>query len=179
MATRALGRLSREIDASNLRLAVIVSDYHATLGELLLAGALRCLQDHGGEPENVWVFRVPGAFEIPQAVSRILARHEPRPDAVIALGVLIRGETLHFEILAREVCRSLQEIGLSTGVPVTFGVLTVNSDGQARDRAGRGRSNKGWEAAHAALRMASLFRRLEEPDTAEPASGPGRRRRAR
>src|SRR5206468_11581314 len=128
--------------------------------EGLREGATRCLRSHRVTVESVPVFRVPGAFEVPQAVSRILSRHEPPLEAVVALGVLIRGQTLHFELLSQEVCRRLGEIARSEGVPVAFGVLTVDSERQARDRTGPGRSNKGWEAAHAAVRMALLFRRL-------------------
>jgi len=146
------------VDASGFALGIVVSDYHATLAESLLEGALRCIRNHGGDSESLPILRVPGAFEVPQAVAHLLASPAMRLDAVITLGILIRGETLHFEILAREVCGSLERIGISTGVPVAFGILTVDTQQQARDRAGQGRANKGWEAAHAALRMAVLFR---------------------
>jgi 6,7-dimethyl-8-ribityllumazine synthase len=169
---RAGGEASA-LRAGDLRIGIVLSDYHAALGEALLGGALQRLKAAGLEP--VVVARVPGAFEIPQAVSRILLRDAQRPHGMIALGVLVRGETMHFEILAREVCSRLQAIGIATGVPIGFGVLTVDSERQARDRAGRNRANKGWEAAEATLRMAALFRDLEAPPrSARPA---GRRRR--
>ena len=155
---RASGKTPCGLDASDLALGIVVSDYHASLAESLLEGALRCILEHGGDSARGPILRVPGAFEIPQAVSHLLARPGRSLDAVVALGVLIRGETLHFEILAREVCASLERIGISSGVPVAFGVLTVDTQEQARDRAGAGRANKGWEAAHAALRMISSFR---------------------
>ena len=154
-------------DASRFRFAIVMSDYHAAPVEALLEGARNCLESHRVGPESVPVFRVPGVFEIPQAIARLLARSDPRPHAVIALGILLRGETIHFETLAHEVVRGLGAIGRSTGVPVSCGVLTVDTDRQARDRTGRGESNKGWEAARAAVRMASLFQTLERP-----ASGP-------
>jgi 6,7-dimethyl-8-ribityllumazine synthase len=172
---RVSGKTRCGLDASGLALGIVVSDYHASLAESLLAGALRCIREHGGDPAGGPILRVPGAFEIPQAVSHLLARPGTRLDAVVTLGVLIRGETLHFEILAREVCASLERIGIASGVPVAFGVLTVDTQQQARDRAGPGRANKGWEAAHAALRMISSFRSSGE---ASVPRSPRRRRAA-
>ena len=164
--------------AANLKLGIVVSDYHTSLAESLLAGAKRCLRAHGVSPSSVTEVRVPGAFEIPQAVSRLLATSQPALDAILTLGVLIRGGTFHFEVLSREVCRSLEAIGCSSGVPVAFGVLTVDTEQQARDRAGAGRANKGWEAAEAAVRMALLFRDLDNPRSQASAvtHPPGRRR---
>ncbi len=138
-----------------------MSDYHPEVAGRLLEGALGCLASHRVARRKVPVFRVPGAFEIPQIASRLLQEGDPRFDALICLGLLIRGETFHFEILAREVCRGLAGISRRSGVPVAFGVLTVESERQARDRSGKGSSNKGWEAALAAVRMAVLFRELD------------------
>ena len=148
-------------DTSRLRFGIVVSDYHPAVAGLLLEGALGCLAAHRVRPQNVPVYRVPGAFEIPQLASRLLGGGEPPFDALICLGLLVRGETFHFEILAREVCRSLAETARRSGVPVAFGVLTVENERQARDRAGRGSSNKGWEAARAAVRMALLYQSLD------------------
>ncbi len=157
------GRRSRETipDASELRVAIVLSDYHPEVARRLLQGARECLSAHGTSSREVTVFRVPGAFEIPQAASRLLRRPDHGFDALVCLGLLIRGETFHFEVLAREVCRSLAEISRHSGVPVAFGVLTVENEGQARERSARGSSNKGWEAARAALRMAALYRRID------------------
>jgi 6,7-dimethyl-8-ribityllumazine synthase len=175
------GRAAKQpkADAASLRVAIVLSDYHRALGEGLLRGALGGFEARGLPADAVPVFRVPGAFEIPQAVSRLLAGSEGRPDAVVALGVLLRGETIHFELLAREVCGALGDIGRSTGVPVAFGVLTVNNEGQARDRSGPGRANKGWEAADAAIDMALLFRGLERSEAARRAAATGRVSRSR
>lgn len=174
---RVSGKTPCRLDAAGLALGIVVSDYHASLAESLLAGAQRCIRQHGGDPARGPILRVPGAFEIPQAVSHLLTRPGTSLDAVVTLGVLIRGETLHFEILAREVCASLERIGISTGVPVAFGILTVDTQQQARDRAGSGRANKGWEAAHAALRMVSNFRGGDVGEASAPRS-PRRRRAA-
>ena len=151
----------KEPDASRLRFGIVVSDYHPAVAGRLLEGALGCLAAHRVKPRDVPVYRVPGAFEIPQLASRLIADGGPPFDALICLGLLIRGETFHFEVLAREVCRSLAETARRSGVPVAFGVLTVENERQARDRSGKGSSNKGWEAARAAVRMALLYRSLE------------------
>jgi len=162
LSRRRAGKAPPLAGAATLKLGIVVSDYHGNLAEGLLQGARSCLLSHGVPPDSVAEIRVPGAFEIPQAVSRLCAISRPPLDAILTLGALIRGDTLHFEVLSHEVCRSLAEIGRTTGVPVAFGVLTVNTEQQARDRTGKGRSNKGWEAADAAVRMALLFRRLDE-----------------
>ena len=161
LTTRRQTRKREKLDASRFRFGIVVSDYHPAVAGRLLEGALGCLAAHRVDPREVPVFRVPGAFEIPQIASRLLQDGDPPFDALICLGLLIRGETFHFEVLAREVCRSLAETAGRSGVPVAFGVLTVENERQARDRSGKGSSNKGWEAARAAVRMASLYRHLD------------------
>jgi 6,7-dimethyl-8-ribityllumazine synthase len=161
LAARREAGDGKKPDASRLRFGIVVSDYHPAVAGRLLEGALGCLAAHRVKPRNVPVYRVPGAFEIPQLASRLLADGGPPFDALICLGLLIRGETFHFEVLAREVCRSLAETARRSGVPVAFGVLTVENERQARDRSGKGSSNKGWEAARAAVRMALLCRSLD------------------
>jgi len=163
---------AQSVDVSGLRFGVVVSDYHPHLADQLLEGSRRCFASHGIDPERVPVFRVPGVFEISQAASRLLRSRRHHFDAMVCLGVLIRGETSHFDVLAAEVSRGIGETARRSRVPLTFGVLTVESEGQARDRANRGISNKGWEAAQAAIRMAVLFRHLEDGSTPPK---PGRR----
>jgi 6,7-dimethyl-8-ribityllumazine synthase len=164
MATRRKPEKRGGEDASRLRFGIVVSDYHPAVAERLLAGALECLAAHRVDPRRVPVFRVPGAFEIPLAASRLLQRRDHGYDALICLGLLVRGETMHFEILAREVCGGVARAAQQSGVPVAFGVLTVENEHQARDRSGRGSSNKGWEAARAAVRMAALYRAMDGKD---------------
>ena len=132
------------IAAAGFRFGILVSDYHPAVGEALLDGALRCLAAHGAPARDPIVMRVPGAFEIPQAASRLASDHRRRFDALICLGVLIRGDTAHFDLLAQEVCHGLGEVSRREGIPIAFGVLTVENERQARDRAGRGSANKGW-----------------------------------
>jgi len=141
------------------RVAVVAARFNAAIVERLLEGALETLERHGLPAAAVDVARVPGAFEIPLAAQRLAASR--RYQAVIALGAVIRGDTPHFEYVAGECARGLMQVGLESGVPVLFGVLTVEDLAQAEARAGRDQGNKGREAALAALEMISLLRALE------------------
>lgn len=136
----------------------MVSRYNGPVTEQLLQGARDCLARHGVDAEDVDVYRVPGAWELPQAVRRIvdLGRH----DALVALGCVIRGATPHFEFVAGEAARGLGAVARTAEVPVAFGVLTTDTVEQARERAGTGADNKGWEAALSALEMADLYEGL-------------------
>ena len=145
-------------DGSRIRVALVVSRFNDFVTEKLLDGAERCLERHGCTAERRKVVRVPGAWEIPQAAKR-LARGGGF-DAIIGLGALIRGETPHFDVLAAEVARGLGQVGLDSGVPTIFGVLTTDTVEQALARAGAKSGNKGWAAALAALEMAGVFRDL-------------------
>ena len=143
------------LDGSRIRVALVVSRFNDFVTEKLLDGAERCLERHGCTAERRKVVRVPGAWEIPQAAKR-LAR-EGGFDVIIGLGALIRGETPHFDVLAAEVARGLGQVGLDSGIPTIFGVLTTDTVEQALARAGTNSRNKGSEAALAALEMAGLF----------------------
>ena len=141
-----------------MRIAVVVSRYNEFVTDRLRAGALEALAACGVGTEDVTVLDVPGSFEIPMAARR--AAETGRFDAVVCLGCLIRGETAHFEYIASAASHGLMAASGATGVPMTFGILTTDSAEQALARAGNGPANKGWEAATAAVEMASLFRRL-------------------
>ena len=144
--------------AKGLRFAVVVSKYNDFVTDRLQAGALSALSAAGASDDDVTVVRVPGSFEIPAA-----ARHagsSGRFDGIVCLGCLIRGETPHFEFIADAVAHGIVEASAATGVPMTFGVLTTNSIEEAIARAGEGRSNKGWEAAAAAIDMAAIVAQL-------------------
>jgi 6,7-dimethyl-8-ribityllumazine synthase len=144
--------------ATGLRVAIVVSKYHDFVTDRLQTGALAALAASGVAEANIIVVRVPGAFEIPSAAQH--AASGARFDAVVCLGCLIRGETPHFEYISSAVAHGLIAAAAATGVPMTFGVLTTNSVEEALERAGDGRSNKGWEAAAAAVEMATLIARL-------------------
>ena len=140
---------------------LVVSRYNDFVTNRLQDGAMEALRAAGVGDEAVVVAPVPGAFEVPQAARRLASAGGV--DAVVGLGCLIRGETPHFEVIAAAVAHGLTQAALDSGVPMTFGVLTTNSAEEALARAGAGPSNKGWEAADAALAMVRLFRRLGPP----------------
>lgn len=144
--------------APGLRVAIVVSRYHDFVTDLLQSGALAALASLGVAEGDITVVRVPGAFEIPSAAQHAAA--SGRFDAVACLGCLIRGETPHFEYISAAVAHGLTSAASATGVPMAFGVLTTNSVEEALERAGEGRSNKGWEAAAAAVEMATVIARL-------------------
>lgn len=148
------------LDAKGLRFGVVVSRFNDLLTGRLVEGALDCLTRHGARDEDLVVVKVPGAWELPMVADR-LAR-SGKVDAVVAVGVLIRGDTPHFEYIAAEVSKGLAQVALGTGVPVSFGVLTTESLEQAIERSGTKSGNKGWHAALAAIEMVQLYRRLGE-----------------
>jgi 6,7-dimethyl-8-ribityllumazine synthase len=140
------------------KVAVVAARYHATVTEKLVEGALAGLAKHGVANEDVDLAWVPGAFEIP-LVARTLAAAGGY-DAVICLGVVVRGDTAHFDLVAGEAARGIAEVARETGVPCIFEVLATEDLAQAEARAGGAHGNKGWEAAEAALEMASLVAAL-------------------
>jgi 6,7-dimethyl-8-ribityllumazine synthase len=148
--------------AAGLRFGVIASRFNDEYVDGLLRGALDCLARHGAAGDDVTVYRVPGAFEIPTLARRVILEH--RPDAVIALGCLLRGETPHFDFIAAQVTTELSRVAVDAQVPVAFGVITVNTPEQAAARSSPGAGNKGWEAALAAIEMANLWRALRSPE---------------
>ena len=146
-------------DASGLRLAIVMSAYHAPVTEGLRDGALAALAGASAESgREVPVITVPGAFELPLAARR--AAESGAFDALVCLGCVVRGETPHFDYIASAVAHGIMSASQETGVPITFGVLTTHTLEEARARAGEGTSNKGWEAAMAAVHLANTLRAL-------------------
>lgn len=143
---------------TGLRFAVVVARFNELLSSRLLSGAQDALIRHGVGADEIDVAWVPGAFEVP-LVARRLA-DSGSYDAVIALGVVIRGGTPHFEYVSAEVSKGIAKVTLDTGVPVVFGIITADSIEQAIERAGTKAGNKGWQAAESAIEMASLMQRL-------------------
>lgn len=141
------------IDASGLQIAVVVTSWHSEITDGLLAGAERALQAAGNDTYEIW--RIPGAFELPLAAQKAV---DAGADAVIALGVVIQGETPHFEYVCRAATDGLNRVQLDSGVPVGFGLLTVDNAQQALDRAGLpgSKEDKGAEAVEAAVAMVRL-----------------------
>jgi len=147
-----------ELPAAKRRVAVIASRFNEFVVSGLVKGAVAAWVKHGGAEEALLVARVPGAYELP-VVARQLAK-SGQYEAIVALGCVIRGETAHFDYVAGECARGLQDVSIETGVPVAFGVLTTETVEQALERAAPGGSNKGGEAMECALEMADLLAKL-------------------
>lgn len=143
---------------TGLKAGIVVARFNELLSSRLLAGAQDALVRHGVDANDIDVAWVPGAFEIPLVAAKLA--QSGRYDAVIALGVVIRGGTPHFEYVAAEVSKGIAKISLDTGLPVMFGVITADTIEQAVERSGTKAGNKGWEAANAAIEMASLIKAL-------------------
>lgn len=152
------------LDGAGKRFAVVVSRFNGRIADRLLSGALDCLLRHGVAPDAVRVVRVPGAWEIPGALDEVARAGATGGgvDGLVALGVVIRGETPHFDYIAGAATRGIARVGAGHRLPVGFGLLTCDSSEQAAERAGGKAGNKGWEAALAALEMADLYARLRE-----------------
>ncbi len=161
---------SERIDASGLRVCLLRAAFNAHVVDGLVAGARAALAEAGARENGITVVSVPGAFELPLAAQA--AARSGRFDAVVALGAVIKGDTDHYEHIAREAARGLARVALDTGVPVAFGVLTVADEAQALARSAPGEANKGGEAARAAVAMARVVRGF-----ARKASRSGRRTR--
>ena len=146
--------------ASGCRFAIVVSHFHEEITNGLLKGTRQALVEASVLDADVTVLHVPGAFDIP--VTALRAAETGRFDAVICIGCLIKGETLHFEYIAGAACQAIADAAASTGVPMALGVLTALTEEQAMERAAEGPANKGREAARAAVEMATLFRQLQE-----------------
>jgi 6,7-dimethyl-8-ribityllumazine synthase len=147
--------------AAGFRFAVIVSRFNAQITGALRDAAVATLREAGAPHGDVDEFAVPGAFELPQAARA--AAETGRFDAIVCLGCVIRGETPHFEYISASAAQGLMSAAGDTGVPMVFGVLTTDTEAQARERAGSGADNKGREAAATAIEMATLFRRFGRP----------------
>jgi 6,7-dimethyl-8-ribityllumazine synthase len=145
-----------EGDGTGLRIAVGCARFNGAVTTRLLEGCLAGLAELGVDRADVTVAWTPGAFELP-LVARAFAVSSAPPDAIVCLGAVIRGETGHYEVVANECARGIQEVALATGVPTIFGVLTCESIDQALERSEGGEANKGREAANAAVGMARLL----------------------
>ena len=146
----------RELDGRGRRFAIIAARYNQSVVDPMIASAMDVLKKHRVDVERVPVIRVPGSFELPLVAKRYAERH-PDTDAVIALGVVIRGETAHFDFVAGECASGLQRAALDTRTPMVFGVLTTDTMQQAIERADPAAGDKGGDAARAALEMADLL----------------------
>ena len=156
MSTTYEGKLLAE----GLRFGIVVSRFNELITRRLLSGALDALRRHGGDEGKVDVAWAPGSFEVPMVAQRLAG--SGRYDAVICLAAVIRGDTPHFEYVAAEAAKGIAKVGLDTGVPTIFGVVTADSIEEAIERAGAKAGNRGADAATAAIEMADLMRALPE-----------------
>lgn len=150
-----------KLDATGMRIGIVVGRFNDIVSQRLLEGAVDTLVRHGARDADITVAWVPGSFEIPVA-GRELAEHG-NVDVVVCLGVVIRGETAHFDLVAGEAARGIAGIHAGTGIPASFGVVTAETLEQALDRAGGKAGNKGADAAVAAIEMVSLLRDIRRP----------------
>lgn len=153
------------LNAHGFRFAIVASRWNDFISSRLIEGALDALERLGADEKTVHVYRVPGAFEIPLLALQLA--HSRKFDAIICVGTIIRGQTPHFDYISAEVTRGIGEAGLQTGVPVVFGVITADNVDQAIERAGVKLGNKGFEAATAAVELASLYKEAFEKGSDE------------
>jgi len=147
------------LDAKGIRFGLIVGRFNNFITERLTEGALDALQRHGAKDKDIEIARVPGSFEIPLLAKKMAL--SGKYDAIICLGALIRGGTIHFDILSSEVTKGIANVMLDTGVPITFGIITTDTIEQAIERAGTKMGNKGWQAAESAIELVSLIKTMQ------------------
>jgi 6,7-dimethyl-8-ribityllumazine synthase len=152
--------VQEHLKAAGFKFAVVCARFNNVITDRLLAGALDALKRSDAASDDIEIVKVPGAWELPIAAKTIA--ESKKPDAIIALGAVIRGDTPHFDFVAGQAATGLAAVQLETGIPVVFGVLTTNTMEQASDRAGGKSGNKGYDAAMAAIEMADLIRRLRK-----------------
>lgn len=145
--------------AKGLKFALVVGRFNEFITNKLMGGALDALNRHGAEDQDVEVAWVPGAFEIPMVAQKLV--RSGKYDAVICLGAVIRGGTPHFDYVCAEVSKGIAKVGLDSGVPTIFGIITADSIEQAIERAGTKAGNKGWDAAVTGIEMASLLKTMD------------------
>lgn len=145
-------------NCSDTKFAIVVSRFNEFIGQKLLEGALECLKRHNCPENNIDIIKVPGAFEIPYAASKLA--ESKKYNAIICLGAVIRGSTPHFDYIAENTSSGIARVALDYKIPVSFGVLTTDTIEQAIERAGAKSGNKGWDAALAAIEMADLAKKI-------------------
>ena len=146
------------LSAKDARFALVVARFNDFIGQKLVEGAVDCIRRHGGSEENITIYRCPGAFELPMVAKKVAVTG--KYDAIITLGVIIRGSTPHFDVIAAEATKGIAKASLDTGVPIAFGVLTTENLEQAIERAGTKAGNKGFDAAMTAIEMVNLYRQI-------------------
>jgi 6,7-dimethyl-8-ribityllumazine synthase len=152
-------RYEGKLTSSGLKIAIVASRYNEFMSNKLLEGALDALTRTGADEKDISVFKVPGAFELPQMTAK-LARSD-NYDGIISLGVLIRGATPHFDYISAEATKGIAQSAMDSGIPISFGLLTTDTLEQAIERSGSKGGNKGFEAAMAVIEMANLYKEIK------------------
>jgi len=148
-----------KLNAKGLKIAIVVSRFNSFLSQKLLDGAIDCLKRHEADENNIDVFWVPGSFEIPLMVKKLSSKNY---DGIVALGVLIKGDTPHFDYIATETTKGIAQVSLDSQIPVSFGVVTAENLEQAIERCGTKQGNKGFDAALSVIEMANLFKEINK-----------------
>ncbi|MAS81560.1 MAG: 6,7-dimethyl-8-ribityllumazine synthase [Legionellales bacterium] len=157
--TKTTPAKQKRINNGLVKIAIVSSRFNSFIVDRLYDGAIRTLNSNGVDNDAITAIEVPGAFEIPVTVRTLI--ENKKFDAIITLGAIIRGETPHFDFISNECTRGIGQLAIESGVPIIFGVLTVDNSEQAMDRAGDEESNKGSEAAAAALEMVSVLKEIK------------------
>ena len=155
-----VNRIEGDFNASGARVAIVAGRFNSFVVDHLISGAIDCLQRHGVSAKDIDVLYAPGAYELPLLAQRVAAKK--KHDAIIALGAVIRGGTPHFDYVAGECTKGLATVSMQHDLPVTFGVLTVDSIEQAIERSGTKAGNKGVEAAMSAIEMINLLKNVDQ-----------------
>ena len=150
--------MNSKLSVAEISIVIVVSEFNQPIIENLLQGALNAFSHHGGKESGMHIHRVPGAFEIPGTIAQIMKNHSP--DAIVALGAVIRGETPHFDYIAGESAKGIAEISRSSNIPIINGILTTDNTKQAKDRSQVGGRNKGWDAVEAALQTIAVYQEI-------------------
>lgn len=145
-----------KLQAAGLKIGIVLSRFNQFISERLLEGALDALQKIGADDKDIAIYKVPGSFEIPVLAKKLAA--SGKVDGILCLGVLIRGDTPHFDFLSAEVTKGLAQIAMQDGLPVSYGILTVDTIEQGIERAGTKAGNKGYDAAFALVEMLNLLK---------------------
>lgn len=146
------------LSAKDKKFGIVVGRFNEFISNKLLTGAIDCIVRHNGDEDDISVVWVPGSFEIPVIAKKMV--ESKKYDAVICLGAVIRGGTPHFEYVASEVSKGIAHVGLESGLPVIFGIITADTIEQAVERAGTKAGNKGWDAALSAIEMADVLGKI-------------------
>ena len=163
VSSKSKATLSKNV-AQGKRFGVVVSRYHDDISKELLKGAVQTLEEYGAKGDDILTVWVPGSFEIPLA-ARAMAQASPSVDAILCLGVIVKGETTHDEYIAREAARGIAQIAQVAGIPVIFGILTTQTLEQAKARSDGTKGHKGVEAAEAAIEMIQVLEQIKKGST--------------